>query len=182
MCYAHRHDTSQVLVNLFWRSPLDADFLTWAGWLLPYDRPLGLIGSAAAVQAAQPALALIGLDAVASAWSPEVLATDTAVGYTRRPASEVHPRWTQNGLVVLDVRTAEEYAAGHIPGSRHIPLGHLPGRLDEVPIDQPVLVHCAGGTRSPIAASLLLRRVTAPILEMQDGFDAWCRAGYPVTR
>jgi hydroxyacylglutathione hydrolase len=54
--------------------PLEADFLTWAGWLLPYDRPLGLIGSAAAVQTAQAALALIGLDAVTTAWAPEVLA------------------------------------------------------------------------------------------------------------
>jgi hydroxyacylglutathione hydrolase len=160
--------------------PLDADFLTWAGWLLPYDQPLGLIGSAEAVQAAQTALALIGLDAVACAWSPEVLMAAAPARYARRPAADLYPRWTQNGLVVLDVRSAEEYAAGHIPGSRHIPLGHLPERLKEVPTDQPVLVHCAGGTRSPIAASLVLRRVTAPVLEMRDGFDAWRAAGYPV--
>jgi hydroxyacylglutathione hydrolase len=162
--------------------PLDGDFVTWAGWLLPYDRPLGLIGSAEAVRAAQAALALIGLDAVAGAWSPEVRAGTAQARYSRRPAAEVYSSWSRTRLVVLDVRTAEEYAAGHIPGSRHIPLGHLPARLGEVPADRPVLVHCAGGTRSAIAASLLLRRVTAPVLEMRNGFDAWRAAGYPVSR
>jgi rhodanese-related sulfurtransferase len=57
--------------------------------------------------------------------------------------------------VVLDVRTEREWQEKHIEGSLNIPLQHLPERLVEVPTDGPVVVHCATGYRSSIAASLL---------------------------
>jgi len=55
---------------------------------------------------------------------------------------------------VVDVRSEAEYAGGHIPGSSNIPLPHLAARLGEIPADRPVAVHCEGGYRSAIAASL----------------------------
>jgi hydroxyacylglutathione hydrolase len=85
-------------------------------------------------------------------------------------------------LVVLDVRRPDEYAAGHVPGSLNIPLGHLAARLDEVPAGRPVLVHCAGGVRSPIAASLLTGHGWASVVDMRDGFGGWRAAGLPVER
>ena len=59
--------------------------------------------------------------------------------------------------VLLDVRTAVERAQKHIEGSTHIPLNHLADRLAEIPPGRPVLLHCAGGYRSSIGASLLQR-------------------------
>jgi rhodanese-related sulfurtransferase len=86
------------------------------------------------------------------------------------------------GMPVVDVRPADAYAAGHLPGSRNIPLGHLAACLDELPAGRPVLVHCAGGVRSPIAASLLTGHDGRPVVEMRDGFDGWRAAGLPVER
>jgi hydroxyacylglutathione hydrolase len=158
------------------------DFLTWAGWLLPYDRPLGLIGDPASVAAARAELALIGLDAVAETWTPAVVAAGPGATFARRRAMEIGGVGALRDLVVLDVRRPDEYAAGHVPGSLNIPLGHLAARLDEVPAGRPVLVHCAGGVRSPIAASLLTGHGWASVVDMRDGFGGWRAAGLPVER
>ena len=58
---------------------------------------------------------------------------------------------------ILDVRTPKEWRQGRIEGSVNIPLNHLVERIAEVPRDRPVLVYCAGGYRSSIAAGLLQR-------------------------
>jgi hydroxyacylglutathione hydrolase len=162
--------------------PAGVALLPWAGWLVPYDRPFGLIVDPAQRAAVQATLRLIGLDQVARVWEPTLVETEASAQIRREPATATRTRLGQSEVVVLDTRWADEYAAGHLPGSRNIPLGHLPERLAELPVDHPVLVYCAGGTRSPIAASLLTAHVHAPVIEMQDGFEAWQRAGFPVER
>lgn len=57
--------------------------------------------------------------------------------------------------LVIDVRSGAEYLTGHIPSSANIPLTHLAARIGEIPSGRPVVVHCEGGYRSAIAASLL---------------------------
>ena len=59
---------------------------------------------------------------------------------------------------VVDVRGRAEWEAGHLPGVPNIPLGYLAERLAELPTDKPVVVHCQGGARSAIAASVLQAR------------------------
>ena len=75
--------------------------------------------------------------------------------------------------VVLDVRNAGERAAGAIDGSLHIPLAELPSRLSEVPAGTPVVVYCAAGTRSSIAASLLRRSGHTDVSDLIGGEAAW---------
>ena len=82
--------------------------------------------------------------------------------------------------VILDVRNATEWASGHLPSAIHIPLGYLSERLDDVPSDRPVVVHCQGGGRSAIAASLLHRAGRGNVSNMVGGFQAWMGAGLPV--
>ena len=66
-------------------------------------------------------------------------------------------RATPNALLV-DVRTPEEYAEGHIPGSMNIPLAALPARMDELgELDRPLFVHCLSGGRSAQAVMFLKR-------------------------
>ena len=66
-------------------------------------------------------------------------------------------RATPNALLV-DVRTPEEYAEGHIPGSMNIPLAALPARMDELgDLDRPLFVHCLSGGRSGQAVMFLKR-------------------------
>ncbi|MFC8848462.1 MULTISPECIES: rhodanese-like domain-containing protein [unclassified Micromonospora] len=75
--------------------------------------------------------------------------------------------------VVLDVRNAGEREQGAITGSLHIPLAELTRRLDEVPTDQPVVVHCAGGYRSSVAASLLRNTGRTDVSDLLGGYGAW---------
>jgi len=167
--------------------PAGDDFLTWAGWLLPYDQPIGLIAEEAQLQPVRDELLLIGLDQVAGYWPPTVLDEWRAAGqslarYTRRSATALLPEIARGGDLLLDVRTPAEYAAGHIPGSRNIPLNRLAERLGGLPVGKRVLVYCQGASRSPIAASILQARGANTVTEMNDGFEGWQAAGGPVER
>jgi hydroxyacylglutathione hydrolase len=75
--------------------------------------------------------------------------------------------------VVLDVRTRREWEEGRIDGSLNIPLGRLAERLAEVPRHRPVVVQCATGYRSSIAASLLRRHGFDEIADLVGGMAAW---------
>ncbi len=83
---------------------------------------------------------------------------------------------------LLDVRAPREHEAKSIPGSVHIPLTHLTERLAELSPDRPVLVHCAGGYRSSVAASLLQRHGFTDVSEIAGGLAAWEAAGLPVVK
>ncbi len=86
-----------------------------------------------------------------------------------------------DGGYVIDVREPYEYAAGHVPGARLVPLAQLPHHAAELPAGETVYVICASGNRSWTAAQYLIRR----------GFDArsvaggtgdWAPRGLPVIR
>jgi hydroxyacylglutathione hydrolase len=81
--------------------------------------------------------------------------------------------------VVLDVRNAGERAASRVGGSLHIPLAELPRRLGEVPAGEPVVVYCAHGARSSIAASLLRRAGYQDVSDLIGGEEAWQAALAP---
>ena len=82
--------------------------------------------------------------------------------------------------LVLDIRNSREWATKHIAGSRNIPLNHLQERIAEVPRDRRIAVHCAGGYRSSIAASILHRYGITNLIEMAGGLAAWDAAKLPV--
>jgi rhodanese-related sulfurtransferase len=81
--------------------------------------------------------------------------------------------------VVVDVRTAAEHAGGHVAGSLTIPLTHLQERIAEIPAGRPVVVHCEGGYRSAIAASLLQKLGRSETRDLVGGFKAWLAAKLP---
>ena len=84
-------------------------------------------------------------------------------------------------LVVLDVRDDDEFAAGHIPGSIHIPYGELAERLGELPRDRPIAAICSGGKRSGLAASILQREGFEQVIHVGNGgVGTWKRAGRPL--
>jgi hydroxyacylglutathione hydrolase len=82
--------------------------------------------------------------------------------------------------LVLDVRRADEYAAGHIAGSLHIPYGELTRRLDELPRDRALATICKGGKRSGLAASVLQREGFETIHVARGGVGTWRAEGRPV--
>src|SRR5262245_2756645 len=82
---------------------------------------------------------------------------------------------------VIDVREQDEFVQGSIPGARWIPRGYLELRIEEaVPDrDRPLVVYCAGGTRSALAARSLRELGYTHVKSLAGGFTAWKRAGYP---
>jgi len=83
--------------------------------------------------------------------------------------------------VLLDVRSSREWTEKHIAGSQNVPLNHLQERISEIPRNRPVAVHCAGGYRSSIAASILHQYGITNLTEMAGGLAAWEAASLPVT-
>lgn len=85
------------------------------------------------------------------------------------------------GAFILDVRTQEEWDAGHIPDATLIPLDQLPARLAEVPQDQRVVVVCRSGNRSAQARDILKQAGWSLVTSMAGGMNQWAAAGYDVT-
>jgi hydroxyacylglutathione hydrolase len=75
--------------------------------------------------------------------------------------------------LLLDVRNPREWAARHIDGSVNVPLNHLQERIAEIPRNRRIAVHCAGGYRSSIAASILHQYGITHLIEMAGGLAAW---------
>lgn len=86
-----------------------------------------------------------------------------------------------DGAVVVDVREPFEYAAGHVPGARLIPLAQLPRHATELRDNRTIYVICASGNRS-LAAVDLLTRAGVRALSVTGGTSAWIAAGHPVIR
>jgi len=82
-------------------------------------------------------------------------------------------------VVLLDVREDDEWQLGHAPGARHIPMGEVPARLDEIPADAELYVICHGGGRSQRVAGYLARNGYQPV-NVSGGMAAWAGAGRPV--
>jgi rhodanese-related sulfurtransferase len=147
---------------------LGQHFATYLGWLIPWETPLTLLGeSAQQISDAQRQLVRIGID------RPKGAATGAPGDFATESVLDSYPTATfddlarEPGAVVLDVRRDDERALGHIPGSAHIPLHSLLGRLDEL-ADGRLWVHCATGYRAGIAASLLDRSGRAVVLIDDD--------------
>ena len=86
----------------------------------------------------------------------------------------------EEGVFVLDVRTDAEWDKSHISDAILIPLDQLPGRMQELPDDQPILVYCRSGNRSGQALSYLVQAGFTNVSSMEGGINNWIGAGYKV--
>lgn len=166
--------------------PLDRSFANWAGWLVPYDRPIYVLASGEEdAEEAVRDLHTIGLDDVRGRFGSDALrAYEAAQGplaiVDQMSAPELAERHRCGDVCVIDIRGSGEYVEGHIPGVPNIPLGYLEERLAEVPRDRPVVVQCQGGTRSPIGVSLLRKLGYTNAINLTGGFIDYVDAGLPV--
>ena len=182
--YAARHVPGTINI------PLNKSFNTWAGWLVPYDRDFFLIVRDSCTHCVDEAvrdLAMIGLDRVTGYLGAEVIEAWAAAGHElgtvpQISAGELAERRRVGDVTVLDVRGHAEWDAGHLPGVENIPVGYLTERLDEVPRDRPVVVHCQSGARSAIAASVLRAKGLTNVVNLTGGFADWQARGNPVER
>jgi hydroxyacylglutathione hydrolase len=165
--------------------PTGTSFTTWAGSLLPFDRDLVLLADdQARIDRARLLLALIGFDRVAGfagaavrdAWASTIspLQSVEQMGVEALAADEKR--------TVIDVRGAAEWSAGHIARAKHLFLGDLVELAQDLPRDTPIALHCQGGTRSAIAASLLQKEGFTDVVNVAGGITEWERAGLPLSR
>ena len=151
---------------------IDGGFATYLGWLIPWGTPLTLLGaSAEQVSEAQRELVRIGIDRLAAhaTGGPHDWTDGELASYPTGTFADLERVRRHRDVVVLDVRRSEEHAAARIDGAVSIPIHELPGRLDEVPTGE-VWVHCAGGYRASVAASLLDAAGRRPVA-VDDSFD-----------
>lgn len=166
-----------------------SDLAVWAAWVVPYDRPILLVpAEPAQAEEAARALVRVGLDDVRGylqggieGW---VRAGFPLAETPQLSPSELHERLSKGDPIrVVDVRTAEEWAAGHVEGAHHIMGGGLAARLDELePEGRPIATICASGYRSTVAASVLERAGFRDVLNVTGGMGAWERAELPTVR
>ena len=164
--------------------PVNRAFTTWAGSLLPYDRDFYLIVDDRTGQTVDELvrdLAGIGLDRLAGYFGTDSIEGWRASnGYLQTIATLTLAEVSQlraDGVTVLDVRGEGEWESGHLPGSLNVPVGSLDGRVNEIPRDRPVIVHCQTGARAALAASLLRARGFSDVRYFPGGFAEWCAAG-----
>ena len=90
----------------------------------------------------------------------------------------------QGGTLVLDVRDAKEFASGHLPRARHIPLAELSNRVEELAKykEKAVIVTCRTGVRAGGAIRLLRKAGFATVYQLKGGVVAWEQASLPVEK
>ena len=164
-------------------------YATWAGSMLAHDKPIVVIAEEGGEQEAVMRLGRIGFDNVAgylAGGMNALAARGDLVERTERITALALAEWLAGkrpdagaAPIVVDVRSEVEHAEGHIAGSLNIPLTHLDERIDAIPAGRPVAVHCEGGYRSAIAASVLQKFGRSGVHDMVGGYKAWLAAKLP---
>jgi glyoxylase-like metal-dependent hydrolase (beta-lactamase superfamily II)/rhodanese-related sulfurtransferase len=163
---------------------LGGQYATWAGTILNRERPIVIIADPGGENEAAVRLGRIGFDHIVGYLTDGMLSLasrpDLTATTERVSAPLAAERLSGPGApLVVDVRTPGEYQQKSVHGSVNVPLNHLTERLQDLSKDRPLLVHCAGGYRSSIAASLLQQH-GYEVSEMVGGLAAWETASLPI--
>ena len=157
---------------------LGGQYATWAGTVLDRAKPIVIVAEPGREEEAALRLGRIGFDHVqgclrdgmaAAAERPDLIWPTLRIS-APMAAEELAGA---NPPLVLDVRSPREWAAKNIEGSVNVPLNHLQERIAEIPRDRRILIHCAGGYRSSIAASILQQYGITQLQELVGGLAAW---------
>jgi hydroxyacylglutathione hydrolase len=167
---------------------LGGQYATWAGTVLTREQPIVIIADPGREHEAAMRLGRIGFDQVVGylkdglhsvASRPDLMVSTERLS-AQVAAERVASARAGESLVMVDVRAPGERQQKRIAGSVGIPLSHLVERFAELPTDRPLLVYCAGGYRSSIAASLLQRHGFADVSELAGGIAAWDAGKLPL--
>ncbi len=177
--YAQGHLAGSINIGL------GGQYATWAGTVLDRTKPIVIIAEPGREQEAALRLGRIGFDHVEGylRGGMEALAARADLVWpTERVTAPMvaEELASTDAPLVLDIRNPREWSTKHIAGSVNIPLNHLQERIAEVPRDRRIAVHCAGGYRSSIAASILHQHGITHLTEMAGGLAAWEAAKLPV--
>lgn len=164
---------------------LDGRYAMWCGSILDKEKPIVVIADEGREEEAIMRLGRIGFDHVRGFLRDGIRSLESRpewVGTLQRiTAPALAERIDEDdNLVVLDVRSEKEWRAGHLEGSINVPVNHLLERIDELPSDKTLAVHCQSGYRSSIACSLLAKMGRDDLYDVVGGIKAWLKAALPV--
>jgi hydroxyacylglutathione hydrolase len=157
---------------------LSGQYATWAGTLLDHEHPIVIVSSPDREYESAVRLGRIGFDNVVGYLSDGMRSLESRpdlMEITERLSAHLAAELlsSDHPPLLLDVRNPREREQKQIEGSLSIPLNQLSQRAHELPKDRTILVHCAGGYRSSIAASLLQQKGFACVEELAGGITAW---------
>lgn len=163
---------------------LDGGFAPWVGALLAdVEQKILLVVAPGREEEAVTRLSRVGFDKTlgyleggVAAWEKAGKEIDTLTSVSAETLKEK----MQSNVPIVDVRNDGEYNTAHIPQAQHAPLGFLNDYLDGLPENETFYLHCAGGYRSVIAASILKSRGIHNVVDVAGGFKAIKEAGIPV--
>ncbi|WP_203363423.1 MBL fold metallo-hydrolase [Bacillus sp. REN10] len=167
--FAERHIPGTINI------PFNKSFTNWAGWLVNYEAPLYLLMEEGNLPDILKALRSIGIDNTAGYMNVQAALSQATEleSYENIEPVAIKEAVEKGEITVLDVRNQTEWDEGHISGAIHVMLGTLPDRLDEVPNERPILVQCAAGGRSAIAASVLQAKGIKNVTNLLGGYSRW---------
>ena len=164
-------------------NPVRDDYAVWLGWLLPENTNLLFVANSGDIDRMIDQSFLVGFEGL-TGWLKGGVEAWQASGREVRRLDLVDAARARklllDGAVSLDVRQPDEYAAGHIDGAIHIPLGELAENTQRLPHDRPVVVYCGHGERASSGASLLEGAGFRDLINLDGGIGAWQTAGYPL--
>jgi glyoxylase-like metal-dependent hydrolase (beta-lactamase superfamily II)/rhodanese-related sulfurtransferase len=186
--FAAAHLTGSINIGL------GGQYATWAGTLLDAARPIVIVADPGAEAQSALRLGRIGFDQVVGfldgglvaiqrepqGFAPQVSMLRIVSTDRLSPQTAADRMAGPNPPLLIDIRTLRERADTVIDGSMHRPLNTLREGLPDVPRDRAIIIHCAGGYRSSIAASLLQRDGFTNVSELAGGIKAWEAAGLPI--
>jgi hydroxyacylglutathione hydrolase len=166
---------------------IQGKYATWSGTILDRTKPIVVIADPGREEEAIVRLGRIGFDDVTGYLAGGLDALQNRpdlIGRIERGTAVAiaELRTSPNPPVLVDVRSEKEWAGGHIPGSMNLPLNHLREGIARLPANRNIVVHCEGGYRSAIAASLLARNGYPKVMDLVGGFKAWAASQLPVEK
>jgi hydroxyacylglutathione hydrolase len=162
-----------------------AELSLWAGWMLDPMQPIALVLQRDSdLTEVVRQLIRVGFTSFAGclkgsmeAWTNSGLPVQRL---SQLPVDELHALTPPRDFVLLDVRLPSEWDAGHLPGAQYMFLGELPEKLKDLNPLEPLVVYCATGYRSSLAASLLQANGFCNVRNVPGGYTAWSAAAFPV--
>ena len=165
---------------------IDGGFAPWVGALIgDVEQPILLVTPEGREEETVTRLARVGfdntlgyLDGSLEAWKKAGKATDSVEGID---TTELKTLSEKESLTVFDVRKPGEYLSEHLPDAKNTPLDFINEYMNEFPTGTPFYMHCAGGYRSMIAASILKSRGIHNLIDVRGGFGAIKESGMKVS-
>jgi hydroxyacylglutathione hydrolase len=170
-----------------WNLGPRAELSLWAGWMLDEGVPIALVlPREGDLPEVLRQFVRVGFTNFAGCLKGGMEAWVTAglpvQGLAQLPVQELNKQLPPGDFQLLDVRTPQEWDQGHLPDAHYLFLGDLPQKLKNLDRDKPVVVYCASGYRSSLAASLLQANGFAKVHNVPGGYTAWNAAGFSTVK